>query len=309
MITPYRLSGKDLCRYFTHPDPLEVWLEFHQRPGHDHQPLTSLPKPEILNRSAAQLGKDHEAQIRERLRREHGKKFIAIDAQAEDDDKSLQTRRTLEAMQKGYTIIAGGYLKATNHLKAVCDQIRREFRLPDTPLLWGEPDLLRRVDRPGCGGLCGHWYYQPADIKAARTSKFSARIQVAFYGWLLADVQGIDPGDGYILPRPVPLRDNIVWDRVPLAVYQPIVEVFARYEYWSIVLQPDPSRLISTSGYTTQHTAAWAEQRQFFQGPCKDHNLAILPSARLPIRRQFQRRDIVRVGEFTDLTDESRSPP
>ena len=35
----------------------------------------------------------------------------------------------------------------------------------------GEPDLLFKVSRPGCGGRFGDWFYEPGDVKAARTSK------------------------------------------------------------------------------------------------------------------------------------------
>ena len=58
------------------------------------------------------------------------------------------------------------------------------------------PDLLERV--PGASTL-GEHYYQPGDVKSARTARSDAALQVGFAALLLAKVQGRRPESGFLI--------------------------------------------------------------------------------------------------------------
>ncbi len=97
-------------------------------------------------------------------------------------DVDAAVERTLVAMLEGTPRIAGAVLR---HAAAG----RRPERL-------GIADLLERV--PGRSRF-GRHRYEPVEIRTARRVKSPYRLQVAFYGHLLADTQGEWPERGHVI--------------------------------------------------------------------------------------------------------------
>ena len=97
-------------------------------------------------------------------------------------DTAAAEARTLEAMRAGHKYIAGAVLRG---------------RAEDGS--WnrlGVVDLLVRA--PGRSDL-GRHHYEPIEIRTARRVKNPYRLQLAYYGHLLADAQGVWPERGYVI--------------------------------------------------------------------------------------------------------------
>jgi predicted RecB family nuclease len=119
-------------------------------------------------------GRDHERRIVQSL------KAHAIEFDGQDTDGAVQ--RTLDAMRAGHRTIAGAVLRAPSS-NGDWDRI-------------GVADLLVRA--PGKSQL-GRHHYEPVEIRTARRVKHPYRLQLAYYGHLLADVQGVWPERGYLI--------------------------------------------------------------------------------------------------------------
>ena len=78
---------------------------------------------------------------------------------------------TLKAMQNGAEVIYQGALQVGNYI--------------------GFVDFLVRVE--GHPSKFGSYSYKPVDTKLSRTPKAKAIIQLAYYGWLLSEIQGAVP--------------------------------------------------------------------------------------------------------------------
>ncbi len=60
------------------------------------------------------------------------------------------------------------------------------------------PDLVEKVD-DGVLSALGPWHYAPGDVKAGLAPRADQVLQVAFAGWLLADLQMIAPAYGFLV--------------------------------------------------------------------------------------------------------------
>ncbi len=60
------------------------------------------------------------------------------------------------------------------------------------------PDLVEKVD-DGVLSALGPWHYAPGDVKAGLTPRADQVLQVAFAGWLLADLQMVAPAYGFLV--------------------------------------------------------------------------------------------------------------
>jgi len=290
------VPGGVLTGHFAHRDPLETCLGWRVRMGLEEGLVA---EEDLTTKLASSTGQQHEVEVLEELQQ-----ATPDLRQIPNDDKYEQIRLTCEAMAEGVPIIAGGMLKMGERIGALAEGIRERFALHATPTLWGEPDLLRKVDAPGCGGRFGDWYYEVGDVKSARKSKLTARLQVSYYSWILEDHQGILPATGYVLPRPLdPTSDSVTdWQAFKIAEVLPVAELFVREEYWRIVLA-DPADLVSTSGYSTPYAAAWAEREGLAAESVADRDLAFLPGIRLPSRRKLRSAGIATIGALVVMPD------
>lgn len=91
-------------------------------------------------------------------------------------DHAAGARETLRLMRAGTPLIAQAVLRSGDRL--------------------GISDLLER--RPGQSAL-GDFVYEPVEIKTARSVKTVYRLQLAFYGHLLADVLGAWPARAHVI--------------------------------------------------------------------------------------------------------------
>ncbi len=286
MSTRISIKGGTLTGHFAHRDPLETCLAYRVRMGLE-QGL--VPAEDLSNRLASTIGQEHEVTVVTGLQMTKGG-ITVIGAQDPDPDKQQQTDLTLAAMRRGDRLISGGYLRMGSGIAALAAGIQARWKLPTCPMFWGEPDLLRRVDDPERSSAFGTWHYEVADIKSARSSKLPARLQVAFYSWLLSEIQGVMPTTGYVVPRPL-TGGTPPWQPFPIAEVLPVAELFVREEYWDIITA-DPRDLVSTSAYTTPLTAVWAEREGLQVEDLIACDIAAQPGMRLPARRGLYRQQV-----------------
>ncbi len=297
MTTRISIKGGTLTAHFAHRDPLETCLDYRVRLGLEKDLVVI---EDLSMRLASRIGTEHEEEVVSGLKKAKAGITI-IGSQADDLGKEQQIALTLAAMTRGDRLISGGFLRMGKRISALSKDIQERWKLPGMPLFWGEPDLLRRVDddtRPSC---FGSWHYEVADIKSARTSKLPARLQVAFYSWLLEEIQGIQPTTGYVVPRPLD-GAKPPWEPFLIAEALPIAELFVREEYWSIVTAL-PHDLVSTSGYDTPLASVWAEREGLLVDDLKACDLAALPGMRLPVRRGLYRNGVRTVTDLAVLSD------
>src|SRR6266403_610267 len=88
----------------------------------------------------------------------------------------LSVSRGERAMERGVEIIAQGALASGNW--------------------FGQPDVLRRVAKPG---KWGSWSYEAYDCKLARETKATTILQLSFYSELLREIQGADPESMWVV--------------------------------------------------------------------------------------------------------------
>ncbi len=91
-----------------------------------------------------------------------------------------EAEATLRLMREGASMIYQGTIEATI----------------DGTLHRGRPDLLERVEGKS---LFGAWMYVPVDIKSARSVRDTHKLQLAFYGRVLEELQGTRPSMGAII--------------------------------------------------------------------------------------------------------------
>ncbi|MFP6702370.1 MAG: TM0106 family RecB-like putative nuclease [Planctomycetaceae bacterium] len=300
------ISGGRLTEHYAHEDPLETCLMFRKRFGHlfDLPPIDLEPAPDMMMEMAGRFGIRHEEEVAMELKDKFGEEFVSIGKQDNDRHKTRQIDLTLEAMRHGKRIIHAGYLKMSGVSARHARELVTRFELPAPVVFWGEPDVLRRVDAPGCGSTFGDYYYEVADVKSARTSKLPARLQVAFYSWLLNDLQELLPERGYVLPCPKEPDEGSVttWEAFQIETVLPIAELFVREGYWKIALA-EPSELFSTKGYKTPLSKAWAKKQLLFGVEFADSDIAVLPGMRLAARRRLQPHGIQTIRDLAQLDD------
>ena len=160
------LSASDLighlnCRHLTE---LDLAVAF----GALAKPDTWDPQLEIL----WERGLRHEQEYVEHLKA-NGSAVAVIGGVGVDDETIAETRA---AMERAAEIIVQGAFRSGAWI--------------------GRTDVLRRIDRPS--GL-GPWSYEVVDTKLARETKSGTVLQLCLYAELVADVQGLRPGNGYVV--------------------------------------------------------------------------------------------------------------
>ncbi len=301
------VQGGLLTAHFSHRDPLETCLAFRQKYG-ELFGLQSIPHDEsndVMLMLASQFGEQHEQDVIAELSEKYGDGLCRIGGQTDDAQKEEQYILTLQAMDEGKQLIHSGFLKMSGRSADWADEVEQRFGLPAPVNLWGEPDLLRRVDHLKCGSRFGDYYYEVADVKCSRTSKLPARLQVAFYSVLLADLQGFSPELGYVLPRSRNPDEGSVtrWEPFQIESVLPIAELFIREEYWRIVLA-DPDQHVSTTGYSKPLSKHWAESNGLFGESLGESDICLLPKMRLPVRRRLLSRKVHNIDSLSRLSDE-----
>lgn len=292
MSTLISVKGGTLTGHFAHRDPLETCLDYRVRQGLESGLVV---EKDLSARLASTIGQEHEVTVVKTL-----KKATIIGGQDNDRDKATQTGLTVEAMRRGDRLISGGFICMGKRVTALATAIQKQWKLPVRPMFWGEPDLMRRVDSPEQPSAFGPWHYEVADIKSARSSKLPARLQVAFYSWLLAEIQGVLPTTGYVVPRPL-TGGAPPWEPFLIAEVLPIAELFVREEYWSIVTA-EPTDLISTTGYSTPLAAVWAVREGLLSEELTACDVAALPGMRLPARRGLYRKRIRTIRDLAAVS-------
>jgi predicted RecB family nuclease len=91
-------------------------------------------------------------------------------------DESRIVEETWKAMQRGVEVIAQGALRCGRW--------------------FGRPDVLRRVEN---ASQLGAWSYEAVDCKLARETKATTILQLSFYSELLAEIQGADPEQMWVV--------------------------------------------------------------------------------------------------------------
>lgn len=160
------LSASDLighlnCRHLTE---LDLAVAF----GALAKPDTWDPQLEIL----WERGLRHEQEYVEHLKA-NGSAVAVIGGVGVDDETIAET---CAAMERAAEIIVQGAFRSGAWI--------------------GRTDVLRRIDRPS--GL-GPWSYEVVDTKLARETKSGTVLQLCLYAELVADVQGLRPGNGYVV--------------------------------------------------------------------------------------------------------------
>ncbi|MHB8780353.1 MAG: TM0106 family RecB-like putative nuclease [Candidatus Geothermincolia bacterium] len=138
-----------------------LYLDFFGDPAKKRKPDDAL---KLLFRK----GNEHEAVIASRLA------YPEPEYEMTDWDSGLGA--TLELMKAGVPGIYQAVLKNDRYL--------------------GKPDLMRRVEVPSELGV---WSYEIGDIKSSKKVKAEQVMQVAFYSYLLEQLQGVRPNKGFII--------------------------------------------------------------------------------------------------------------
>lgn len=125
-----------------------------------------------------------------------------------DEDLSFEEQlvqragATIEAMKEGKKAICHGILWQGEGLEDFANRTREAYGLPFQPLFRGEPDVLFRRDIEGESAF-GSYIYEVGDVKSSHTSKLCQQMQVTYYSFLLEDLQGVLPTEGYIITKGV----------------------------------------------------------------------------------------------------------
>ena len=286
------VKGGTLTAHYRHEDELETCLDYRVRQRLETDLVAEV---DLTTRLASRVGTEHEASVIATLGLVPNGIHV-IGAQEDDRGKQKQIELTLQAMRQGQHLISGGFLSMGPDVEKLAEGIRKRWKLHSVPHFWGEPDLLRRVDDSGCPSAFGSWHYEVADIKSARTAKPPAKLQVAFYSWLLAEIQGHLPVRGHVIPRP-PGGGEPPWETFTLSEILPIAELFVREDYWRIVTA-DPHDLVSKRGFQEPYSSAWAEREGLLGDNLPACDVAALPGMRLPARRGLYRAGIRTVRDL-----------
>lgn len=300
-VTNQRITfrGGTISGHFSQSSALETCLDYRCRLG--LEPGLVAP-PDALLDYFSRAGVEHERTLLDRLEAE-GRQITRIGRQPGDADKSRQTELTLAAMRRGDPLISGGYLQAGDRLRTLAAASAVLWRLPRVPIIWGEPDLLQRVDDPDDPSAIGPWYYQPADIKSSRHARLPGSLQVAFYGLLLNDAQDVRPDRGAILPRPLEPAGAMVWEFFNLDPLYGQLHDFMWSEYWRIVTS-DPHDLAADDALSTPLAEVWGKREGLIRDDLATCDIAILPGLRREPRRHFRRVGMQRIGDLAAASPE-----
>lgn len=144
--------------------PFAAWCDFHA-PEDAKQP------PDRFQQHLMQAGMQHERDLVE-------DRFPdARPLEGETDEELF--RSTIDAMALGAPSVHGGRL----------------FYLPDG--VWGRFDIIERVDS-GTSRF-GDYHYVVKEVKSATNLREDHRLQAAAYSYILARVQGYEPGTYYLV--------------------------------------------------------------------------------------------------------------
>ena len=207
----HAVTGNLIYNYFSHPCSYRVHLDLIGD-------RTEKCPPTPAGRYLMQRGIRHEARVFDELRALHPNSFVVVsrDEAAEPEaDIERRVAATTEAMRTGARVILHGFLRG-GAAKS------RGFAFPDAapnePLVFrGESDILLRVEEPS--PAFGAYGYIVADVKSSHAATFAQKMQVAFYSWILEDIQGSRPRTGAIInglgEREDFAIDELIWTLRP----------------------------------------------------------------------------------------------
>ena len=186
------ITGSVIYSHFRHLCPYHTWLLFNVG-------LTEVI-PDPSDRLLMDTGIRHEDEALKYFKKKLGDEcveILAVEGRNREDDMALRAERTVLAMQEGKQVIYHGILAPNMRLLE-----KTLGPLPYDIPMRGETDFLFRVDNAE-NSKWGPFHYEVGDAKSSRSSKFCQQMQVTFYSWLLAHIQGVSPQCGRILTRPL----------------------------------------------------------------------------------------------------------
>lgn len=187
----HAVTGNLVYNHFSHPCTYRVHLDLA-----GDRSLKSPPSP--AGRYLMQRGLRHEADVFRDFQERYPGEVILITKDpnlSPEADLERRAQATIEAMRAGAAVILHGVLIArpkSAKTPAIADEADR------TALVFrGEPDILFRVDRPS--EAFGKHTYIVGDVKSSHHAQMAQKMQVVFYSWILADLFGFVPGEGFVV--------------------------------------------------------------------------------------------------------------
>ncbi len=207
-----------------------------------------------------------------------------------------RAERTLAAMREGVRVIHNGILEGGSGVRALAAKVSATGGVPVR--FRGETDLLFRVD--GVPSAFGDWSYLVADVKSSRTSRLPQMMQVAFYDWLLRDVQESSVGRGSIVVFPQGPQGEPVEEPFDLADLEPSLVLY---------LEEQLPRALAQSVEETPRRLGRDCRRCLWFAHCEGDaasrsGLELVAGLRGRQRKFLGSRDVSSIASFARLDDE-----
>lgn len=212
MHAPRALTGNVVYNWFHQPCSYRVHMDLLG----DRARRSAFP---AASRFFLERGRRHERRIFEDLRREHGDAVVEVAADPtleREADFERRAEATIAAMAAGARFILHGFLIAPEHLRSLpagaSPASSLGARMPAVDdaatsppgktesggiVCRGETDLLVRID-DGASRF-GAFHYAVGDVKSSQHARFSQKMQVTFYSWILGALQDRVPSHGFIV--------------------------------------------------------------------------------------------------------------
>lgn len=187
----HAVTGNIVYNYFSHPCSYRVHLDLV---GERREKSAATPAGRYL----MERGIRHEKRVFEDLKLRFPGQWRLIEKDTALDHEADLDRRaeaTLRAMREGVAVIFSGIVRASD---AVSKSKAPYAARSDANLRFrGETDILLRVDDPS--PEFGAHSYVVGDVKSSYEAVFAQKMQVAFYSWILEDMQGLLPRKGFVV--------------------------------------------------------------------------------------------------------------
>lgn len=195
------LTGNIVYNHFGHPCPYRLHRDLTA-------PRSERTKPHATGRYLMERGNRHEETVFRGIQKKYPDEWISIAADPDASDRIADIARraaaTEKAMAAGVRFIFHGIierrpLRAEEVLGAPAPREDLAFR--------GETDILIREE----GSATPHRYIV-GDVKSSLHAKFTQKMQVAFYSWIIAQRQGSFPETGFIITGSGTREDFLIDD-------------------------------------------------------------------------------------------------
>ena len=277
------ITGSTIYSYFSNKCDYHLWLEWFGDPGEK----VSLNENEDT-RLLMEYGNQHEDKIVEDVR----KKAECIEPVYSEGnlDEGYQATRAL--MESGVPYIYQGVLCQGKEISKMVEEKKNRFPgIQITPFFRGIPDILEKKE--GSSRL-GNYHYIVGDVKSSRKPKPYQKMQVAFYSWLLGDIQGETPETGYIIP----ITGEKEYFEVDL--YRWILKDFLEEELFELAVSRNPFYHYTGSC----ESCAWSEHCKKKAGESND--LSLLPGLAKRQKKLLARNGIYTIFDAANKMDVSR---